>query len=628
MRYSTRFNDLALEINLATEPALTTREIDGPGTYADGSYQCSFSEIPIGPRSMLLQWRLRRRDGHPFRMCESKVEAAVPGLDLHRIFVPVLHEAIGKTDLISLPWSVEEHTFTSWSFPFIAALNRFDQNRFCMGLMDHVHAAKTRHSCYDEDAQLVIERLFDPAPRETEIWEETLYLSGEDDSVFDEVRAFARSYDKYHNITLPPAPPSAWEPVWCSWYGIKNDVDADYIRAMAPLLKEWGIGNIIVDAGWFTNDGFDLDTGHYIPDEEKFPDLEGLVEEVQAQDLTILLWCAPLFNIGGIRDVDFIQAHRFHPVDRDQPEDFLCPRCPEVRQYAWRTVEHLMQTYGCNGLKIDFIDLLQERAGLVCKADHPHDIEDYGEAVHDLLAGIYNSSTGVRSDALLEYRMNYSTLATRSFATSHRAQDAPFDPDHIRRMCTRLKSYIINPSAGRSGNVAAHTDPAYWLPQESPENVGRFMSSLITSAVPMLSMDLRALPAEHQRIIRAWLAFYRDNCDLLLFGHQQILSADSHHSLFSMHLGKEALWGVFTPTLPGLLEAPTADIRHIWILNGSAQSRVHTRIEGIAARVLLAQVYDRNLQASDEYQVPVTDGAAELDSAVEIGGAIKLVSNA
>ena len=87
----------------------------------------------------------------------------------------MLHEAIGKRDLISLPWGVEERTFTSWSFPFVAALNRFDQNRFCMGFMDHVHAADTRHSCYDEDTNMSLQRLFDPAPRETSVWEETLY---------------------------------------------------------------------------------------------------------------------------------------------------------------------------------------------------------------------------------------------------------------------------------------------------------------------------------------------------------------------------------------------------------------------------------------------------------------------
>ena len=87
----------------------------------------------------------------------------------------------------------------------------------------------------------------------------------------------------------------------------------------------------------------------------------------------------------------FIQKHRFQAADSDEADNFLCPRCPAVRQYAYRTVKHLMQTYGCNGLKIDFIDPLQDRASLPCTADHEHDIADYGEAVYDLLQGIYQS---------------------------------------------------------------------------------------------------------------------------------------------------------------------------------------------------------------------------------------------
>ena len=362
MRYATRFNGTPLSVTLSADPALDDQQIDSPGTYADDHYEYSCTETPLGPKSLLLKLQLRRVDGSPFKVTAFKAEAAVPGLDLHRVFVPVLHEAIGKRDLISLPWGVEERTFTSWSFPFVAALNRFDQNRFCMGFMDHVHAADTRHSCYDEDANMSLQRLFDPAPRETSVWEETLYLSCEDRPVFDEVRAFSRAYDELHQVALPPAPPSVWEPVWCSWYGIKNDVDADYIRSMVPLLKEWGIGNIIVDAGWFKGDGFDPDTGHYIPDASKFPDLKGLVEEVQSQGLTILLWCAPLFNISELADEPFIQKHRFQAAGSDEANNFLCPRCPAVRQYAYRTVKHLMQTYGCNGLKIDFIDPLQDRA--------------------------------------------------------------------------------------------------------------------------------------------------------------------------------------------------------------------------------------------------------------------------
>ena len=152
------------------------------------------------------------------------------------------------------------------------------------------------------------------------------------------------------------------------------------------------------------------------------------------------------------------------------------------------------------------------------------------------------------------------------------------------------------------------------------------MASLVTSAVPMLSMDLRALPAEHQRITRAWLAFYRQHRDLLLFGRQQLLSADSHHSLFSLHLGDEALWGAFTSIFPGVLAVPSENIRRMWILNGGAQERLYTRLEGVEGECLQIQLYDRGLEKSAILKLPMEDRTVILDLPVEIGGALELQS--
>lgn len=614
-----------LRVRLEAEPPLDGLDLATAGAHADGTYECEVTDTDLGQGRRVLAWRLRRRDGAPFAVRAFRVETAVPALDLHRLFVPVLHEGIGKTDRISLPWHLQERCLPSWSFPLIAALNRADENRFCLALMDHVHAAEVSHSCYDEDARIAVCRVFDPGPRRTALYEEALYVSRAPAHVFDEVRAFARAYDAHHGIRVPGAPPAAWAPVWCSWYGVKEAVDAGYIRAMLPLLQDWGIGTVIVDAGWFRRDGFDPRTGHYVPDEAKFPDLRGLVEEVQARGLRLLLWCAPLFRLGDIGHEPFIAAHRFRPEGGGPAESpVLCPRSRAVRDYACRTVDHLLRTWGADGLKIDFIDPLQGQASQACVADHEHDLPDYGEAVHALLQGIRDAARAVRPDALLEFRMNYSTLATRAFATSHRAQDAPFDVDHIRRMCTRLKSWILDPGAGPEGNAAVHTDPAYWLNDESPENVARFMASLVTSAVPMLSMQLTALPAEHRRIARAWLRFYADHRDLLLFGDHRVLSADAHHSLFVVHRGAEALFGAFTSPLPGTLRMPAAGIRRAWILNGSAQTQLFARLEGVEGGRLALVVCDRELARIAAARVAVAAGRAVLDLEVPIGGALRV----
>ena len=117
---------------------------------------------------------------------------------------------------------------------------------------------------------------------------------------------------------------------------------------------------------------------------------------------------------------------------------------------------------------------------------------------------------------------------------------------------------------------------------------------------------------------------YRRHRDLLLFGEQHILSADPHHSLFSLYGDDQALWGIFTPTVPGLLTAPDPNVRSMWVLNGSAQSRLRTRIEGLSAQQVEIHLYDRSLNNVSAVQQSVCDRAVDINLEVEIGGAITL----
>ena len=62
----------------------------------------------------------------------------------------------------------------------------------------------------------------------------------------------------------------------------------------------------------------------------------------------------------------------------------------------------------------------------------------------------------------------------------------------------------------------------------------------------------------------------------------------------------------------------------MWILNGGAQERLYTRLEGVEGERLQVQVYDRGLEKSAAFELPVEDRAVILDFAVEIGGALEL----
>ena len=140
----------------------------------------------------------------------------------------------------------------------------------------------------------------------------------------------------------------------------------------------------------------------------------------------------------------------------------------------------------------------------------------------------------------------------------------------------------------------------------------------------MLSTDLRNLPEAQRPIVRNWLKFYREKRELLLFGTQRFLSADPHFSLFSLQRDETVLWSVFTASFPGELQVPAEGIRHMWILNGSAQERIYSRLVGVEGERLGLRVYNRALEEEDGAELQIEDGRVVLDIGVEVGGAVEL----
>jgi hypothetical protein len=74
----------------------------------------------------------------------------------------------------------------------------------------------------------------------------------------------------------------------------------------------------------------------------------------------------------------------------------------------------------------------------------------------------------------------------------------------------------IRLALGNMGPV--HADPAYWPFGELPENVARHMMAMLLG-VPMLSMELSSISAEHKQVIANYIAFYKQHRQTLNFGH-------------------------------------------------------------------------------------------------------------
>ncbi len=64
----------------------------------------------------------------------------------------------------------------------------------------------------------------------------------------------------------------------------------------------------------------------------------------------------------------------------------------------------------------------------------------------------------------------------------------------------------------------------------------------------------------------------------------------------------------------------------MWILNGSGQGKIYSRLTGVEGERLVAKVYDRALEEKGNIELAVDDGAVVLDIEVDVGGVLELSS--
>ena len=204
--------------------------------------------------------------------------------------------------------------------------------------------------------------------------------------------------------------------------------------------------------------------------------------------LKYLLWVAPLML--GVGSRAFAEHHGACFEKETEGYRMLDPANEAVCAEIVRNMSDLVARYGLDGLKVDFLD------------DIPASIAGpRGEAMMRFMRQLAEAVRAIRPDALIEYRQRYAGPVVLPWATQFRAGDVPFDfLDNLRRI-GQVRLCV-------GDRVPVHADPAFWHPDETPENIARHLICAL-AGVPMVSVDLAAMPESTRRMIRNWLAFYR-----------------------------------------------------------------------------------------------------------------------
>lgn len=374
-----------------------------------------------------------------------------------------------------------------------------------------------------------------------------------------------------------PTPESARVPAYSTWYAMHRAVDAESVEAEAALAVAKGCGVLLLDDGWQLHahgKGY-AGCGDWAPDPEKFADFATHVKTVRAMGMRYVAWIAPL--LLGERSSAYAELAEYAPhVDAGLDCRILDPRCEQVRTFVVESCVGLVERYGLDGLKVDFLDpaMVYGTDGDGGGVDGGGDV---GLAMRELLTQLRDRLCALRGDELLlEIRQPYISPAMFEFGNLARASDCPADA-----AANRVKTLDIR-AVAPSG--AVHSDMLMWDPAAPAEAAARQLHGALF-AVPQISVRLAGQSAEHRAVTDFWLRFWLEHRDVLTRGS---LSPGRPDELYTAVLAEDADRAVLAYYAEGRVIALRPDrYREIALVNSTSASRVLLDLDGPAAEYRL-----------------------------------------
>ncbi|RPK37649.1 Melibiase [Streptomyces sp. ADI92-24] len=395
-----------------------------------------------------------------------------------------------------------------------------------------------------------------------------------------------------------PVPEFARTPVYSTWYAFTQDVTAAEVEEEAALAAALGCGQLFLDDGWqlLGNGRGYAGCGDWQPDPFKFPDFRAHVSTVRRAGLHYTAWIAPL--LLGERSSAHQAWAPYAPHHVPHLDCFvLDPRHSEVRAHIVDTCRTLVDTYGLDGLKIDFLDeAMAYDAVPAPDQPAPGYIPDIGEAMAALLADIRDALRALRGDQfVIELRQPYIGPAMTALGNALRATDCPADP--VANRIRTLDIALLAPCG------AVHSDMVMWDPQATPESLARHFHGALHS-VPQISVRLSRLSPSHRETLAFWLATWRRLAPVLTSGHYEPGRPDE---LFPQVTAAHGDQRVITNYTDRIVPLRTESWRSHSLINASTASRMVLDVSG-PPRQVRARIHDARGRLQQATALTLTPG--------------------
>ena len=470
-----------------------------------------------------------------------KIHFRQPILDIQGFWNSEFH----KPQML-VPWNIRLDSAAQRQMPFLCFFNMEGVNRVAFALSDITDDASLVSKLSQSDAEFEL------------VW--TIHLAPETQTFdfFADCRPipFPEAVGAFRQRLLPenPAfPLAAWSPVYCSWYAFHAAFTIPALERNAKLAAELGFGTFILDDGWCydTSKRQNVETvptwfsevGDWILSEKKLPDFKSHVARVQAMGLRYLLWTAPLLAGNGSNLYGLLKAKNAILRESDDGSTVADPADSLISDYVVRRIWDIVEKYGLDGLKIDFLDFVRPSLNI------PRGRESL-KIIRNLVGEVRRN----RPDALIEFRQRYTTPAMLPYATNFRAGDVPFDYLENFHRCCQIRMIL-------GDGVPVHSDPIFFHQEESCVNVARHLIAAL-AGVPMISADLSEIRPHHLGVIRRFIRFYLDHAETFRNGHWTIRYEFEHVASLAVETEREMI-GTVVSEIPPLPEGKTVILMNL-----------------------------------------------------------------
>ncbi|WP_143069287.1 alpha-galactosidase [Paenibacillus sp. OV219] len=183
---------------------------------------------------------------------------------------------------------------------------------------------------------------------------------------------------------------------WNHWWSYEDKgINEDVFRANAAEAAKLGIDICTLDAGWFgpseeASEWFELRGDWSMVNEKRFPSgIRAVSDDVHGHGMKFGLWCE-IEAVG--KSAALAEKHPSYVARREgESLGYLCFGNPEVRQWAFDTLDRLITGYVSQWIKLDFN--LDPQAGCNC-TDHGHGA---GDGLFEHYNGYYSVLRDIRA---------------------------------------------------------------------------------------------------------------------------------------------------------------------------------------------------------------------------------------